>query len=161
MLFMAALIKNGPEKAVMQDLTRLGPQLPPLLASLASLLSKDNDTITNSTIIGASSTTSISLLLLGVLSFIETGLTTDKAHTLFLPILSTLLPQLISLATTFTPNSTVRKNAFDLLALVGMKVEYSHLHGYKSQVVEAAIAGLDDGKRDVRRAAAACRLAWM
>lgn len=157
MLFMAALIKNGPEKAVMQDLPRLGPQLPHLLASLASLSTYDDRN--TATTIDAISTTSISLVL-GVLSFIEKGLTKDKAS-LFLPLLSTLLPQLISLATTFTSTSAVRKSSFDLLALVGMKVEYSQLHGYKSQAVEAAIAGLDDGKRNVRRAAAACRLAWM
>jgi len=154
MLFMAALIKNGPEKAVMQDLTRLGHQLPPLLASLA-FLSKEDDLS-----IDSNSATCICHLLLGVLSFINKGLAADKAS-LFLPIMNSLLAQLISLATTFNPVSTVRKSAFDLLALIGMKVEYSQLHGYKSQVVEAAIAGLDDAKRHVRRAAAACRLAWV
>jgi DNA repair/transcription protein MET18/MMS19 len=154
MLFMAALIKNGPEKAVMQDLTRLGHQLPPLLASLASLSKEDDLSI------DSNSATCICHLLLGVLSFIDKGLAADKAS-LFLPIMNSLLAQLISLATTFNPVSTARKSAFDLLALIGMKVDYSQLHGCKSQVVEAAIAGLDDAKRDVRRAAAACRLAWV
>ncbi|WPT12066.1 MMS19 nucleotide excision repair protein-like protein [Picochlorum sp. SENEW3] len=100
-----------------------------------------------------------SKILENVLSTFKTLLQSEKARDMMQPVMSHILPNLITVVTS-AYYSVSRRLALECLEKIGALVPYQSIHQFRNDVIKASTSACDDLKRHVRFAAAACRQQW-